>query len=149
MLGLAKRKVEEQIDKYNTILITDKLSQDLVPNLYKEKVNKNTTDSVSVPLVLTQLITSENDSDDLNYRNLVEIVKTSNTAGRRMEYSVVGNQDPTKAPQELDTDIAEVVRILPPFGNAGFYILITVVTLAALGIITGGGIFIKKKVLKK
>lgn len=147
--GLVNAKLKEQLDKFNTIIITDNLSKDLVPNLYKEKVAKNAEDATSVPLVLTQLITAENDSDDLSYRNLVEIVKTSNLVGRRMEYSVVGNQDPLAQPQELDSDIAEVVRILPPFGNAGIYIMITTIALATLAILTGGIIFIKKKVLKK
>ena len=102
-----------------------------------------------MPLVLSQLITSENDSDDLTYRNVIEIAKTSNTVGRRMEYSVVGNQDPTIVAQELDSDTAEVVRILPPFGNAGIYIIIAIVIMAATVIIILGTIFIKKKVLKK
>ena len=147
--GLVNAKLDSQVEKFNTIIVTEKLSQELVPNLYKEKVDKNAQDCTSVPLVLTQLITSENDSDDLTYRNIVEIVKTSNLVGRRNEYSVVGNQDPTKAPQELDSDIAEVVRILPPFGNAGLYIIIIAVTLVAIAIIIGGTTFIKKKVLKK
>lgn len=147
--GLVNATLKEQVDKYNTIIITNKLDKDLVPNLYKEKVDSSRDDSVSVPLVLTQLITSENDSDDLTYRNMVEIVKTSNNVGRRMEYSVVGNQDPTEKPQELDSDISEIVRILPPFGNAGKPIIIIATTLLALTILTGGIFFIKKKVLKK
>lgn len=147
--GLVNSKLESQVDKYNTIIVTEALNKDLVPNLYKEKVDKDSQDSISVPLVLTQLITSENDTDDLTYRNLVEIVKTSNTVGRRMEYSVVGNQDPEANPQELDSDIAEVVRILPPFGNALNYTLLATIAIAAISIITGGIIFIKKKVLRK
>ena len=142
--GLVNAKLDSKVEKFNTIIVTESLSKDLVPEL----ADKNNS-SVSVPLVLTQLITSENDSDDLTYRNLVEIVKTSNTVGRRMEYSVVGNQDPESKPQELDSDIAEVVRILPPFGNAGRYIIITIIALTTLIIIIGGIIFIKKKVLKK
>ena len=142
--GLVNAKLDSKVEKFNTIIVTESLSKDLVPEL----ADKNNS-SVSVPLVLTQLITSENDTDDLTYRNLVEIVKTSNTVGRRMEYSVVGNQDPESRPQELDSDIAEVVRILPPFGNAGLYIIITAVALVAIVVIIGGTIFIKKKVLKK
>lgn len=142
--GLVNSKLDKQLEKYNTIIVTESLAKDLVPEL----VNKENS-NVTVPLVLTQLITSENDSDDLTYRNLVEIVKTSNTLGRRMEYSVVGNQDPQEKPQELDSDIAEVVRILPPFGNAGIHIIITIIALVAITIIIIGTIFIKKKVLKK
>jgi len=147
--GLVNTDLKEQIAKYNTIIITDSLSAELVPTLYKDKIDKNAIDSVSVPLVLTQLITSENETDDLTYRNIVEVVKTSNTVGRKNEYSVVGNQDPTKEPQEMDSDRAETVRILPPFGDAGIYYIIAAVVLAAIVILVGGTIFIKKKVLKK
>lgn len=146
--GLVNTALSTQLDKYNTIIVTDKLSNNLVPNKYKDKVNGSTVDSVTVPLVLTQLITSENETDDLTYRNIVEIAKTSNTVGRKNEYSVVGNQDPTLDPQELDSDKAEIVRVLPPFGNAGFYIIVAIITLAAVGIVVCGVIFIKKKVLK-
>ncbi len=147
--GLVNEKLKEQVNKYNTIIITDKLNADLVPNLYKEKVDNNAKDSVNVPLVLTQLITAENDADDLTYKNIVEIVKTSNTVGRRMEYSVVGNQDPTEKPQELDSDMSEIVRILPPFGNAGRPIIIIAVTLLSVITLVGGIFFIKNKVLRK
>ncbi len=146
--SLVNNNLKAQVEKYNTVIVTEALSKDLVPSLYKEKV-KSGEDSVSVPLVLTQLITTENDTDDLTYRNLVEIVKTSNTIGRRMEYSVVGNQDPEANPQELDSDIAEVVRILPPFGRAINYILLAIIAIVVISIATGGIIFIKKKVLKK
>ena len=147
--GLVNNELKEIVDRYNTIIITENLGTDLVPTLYKDKINKNAKDNVSVPLVLTQLITSENDTDDLTYSNVVEIVKTSNIVGRRNEYSVVGNQDATKLPQELDADKAEVVKILPPFGNAIDYILIAVFAIGVVGIITIGIIFIKKKVLIK
>ena len=147
--GLVNDKLSNSIEQYNTIIITEDLAKDLVPELYKEKVDKNAQSSVSVPLVLTQLITAENDGDDLTYRNIAEIVQTSNTVGRRMEYSVVGNQDPLKEPQELDTSKAEVIKILPPFGGIAMYVLISVVALAGVAIIVTGVVFIKKKVLRK
>lgn len=146
--GLVNTGLTKQIEQYNTIIVTESLSSSLVPNLYKEKVQKNAIDSVTVPLVLTQLITSENETDDLTYRNIVEIVKTSNTVGRKNEYSVVGNQDPTKEPQEIDSDKAEIVRILPPFGDAGLYITIAIIVISSIALLTVGIIFIKKKVLK-
>ncbi len=145
---LINQNLESQAEKYNTIIITDKLNEELVPTLYKNKINnsaKDTTDSI--PLVLRQVITSENNTDDLSYHNIVEIVKTSNTAGRRNEFSVVGNQDPSKDPQELDSDKAEVVKILPPFGNAGIYTITAIIVIVVAGIVVGGVIFIKKKVL--
>ena len=79
--------------------------------------------------------------------NMVEIVQTSNTVGRRMAFSVVGNQDPLASkPSEVDTAMAERVIILPPFGSQTvYYGLIAVVAV----LLIAGIIIIKKKVLKK
>ena len=141
---LVNNNLRKQVEQYNTIIQTEALNKELVPTLVSKE-----NDHAEVPLVLTQLITSENDSDDLTYSNIVEIVKTSNTVGRRNEYSVVGNQDPTKGPQELDSDKAEVVKILPPFGDTLNYIVIAIIAVTTIGIITLAIIFIKKKVLIK
>ena len=79
-------------------------------------------ESADKTIVLTQLISTENSSDDLTYSNMVEIVKTSNTVGRRMAFSVVGNQDPTLSDaSEVDSSVAEKVVILPPFGNTHIF----------------------------
>ena len=141
---LVNNNLRKQVEQYNTIIQTEALNKELVPTLVSKE-----NDHTEVPLVLTQLITSENDSDDLTYSNIVEIVKTSNSVGRRNEYSVVGNQDPTKGPQELDSDKAEVVKILPPFGDTLNYIVIAIIAVTTIGIIILAIIFIKKKVLIK
>ena len=141
---LVNNNLRKQVEQYNTIIQTEALNKELVPTLVSKE-----NDHTEVPLVLTQLITSENDTDDLTYSNIVEIVKTSNIVGRRNEYSVVGNQDPTKVPQELDSDKAEVVKILPPFGDTLNYIVIAIIAVTTIGIITLAIIFIKKKVLIK
>ncbi len=151
--GLVNTALADNIAQYNTIISTSSsaaiVNTPLVPTIYKDRIDNNAQDSVSDPLVLTQLITAENDTDDLTYRNIVEIVKTSNTVGRKNEYSVGGNQDPSKDPQEMDSDRSETVRILPPFGETGMYFIIGITIIAAVGIIIVGVIFIKKKVLKK
>ncbi len=151
--GLVNTALTDNIAQYNTIISTSDsaaiVNTPLVPNIYKERIDNNAQDSVSDPLVLTQLITAENDTDDLTYRNIVEIVRTSNTVGRKNEYSVGGNQDPSQEPQEMDSDRSETVRILPPFGETGIYYIIAITIIAAVGIIIVGVIFIKKKVLKR
>ena len=147
--GLVNSSLKDAVEQYNTIIITDNLGVELIPTLYKEKVDNKATNSTTIPLVLTQTITSENSTDDLTYSNIVEIVKTSNIVGRRNEYSVVGNQDPTKAPQELDSDKAEVVKILPPFGDTARYITIGAIIIVAIAVGVIGIIFIKKKILVK
>ena len=127
--------VKNKAQKINTIVKTNALKKALVPG-----------ESVDTTLVLTQVITPENKNDNLTYSNIAEIVEVSNTVGRRMAFSIVGNQDPTAdTPAEIDASIAERIVILPPFGdgNIVYYILGAVV-----GIILIGGItLIIKKVL--
>ena len=133
--------------KYNTVITTSEKSNiaktELVPIIYDSERSQ-----VSDDLVLTQLITSENDTDDLTYRNIVEIVRTSNDVGRRNAYSVAGNQNPISDITEVDTDIAQIVKILPPYGNAGTYYIIAATVILASAILITGIIFIKKKVLR-
>ena len=127
--------VKTKAQKINTIVKTNALNTALEPGK-----------SVDTTLVLTQVITPENKNDNLTYSNIAEIVEVSNTVGRKMAFSIVGNQDPTaNTPSEIDASIAEKIVILPPFGdgNIVYYILGAVV-----GIILIGGItLIIKKVL--
>jgi len=114
-------------------------------------------------LTLTQTITAEDleavfvdgnvvDEDGkLVFDNITELVETSNTLGRRMAFSVVGNQEPIAgtnlSPKEIDAAIAEQLNLLGPYGTTRptMYIALATVVLA---IIIGGIILIKKKVLK-
>ena len=132
---LVNGRLSEQLAQFNTIITAESFgSEALEPG-----------DEVTRTVVLSQLITPENTSDDLTYENMVEIVKTSNTVGRRMAYSVVGNQDPTGDVAEVDSNVAERIIILPPFGEQRiYYILGAVVAL----ILIGGVILIRRKVLK-
>ena len=97
---------------YNTIL-TNELNASLVPTIFEGTGDK----SVETNLTLSRVISSSNSTDDRTYNNMVEIMKLTNDVGRRSRYSTVGNQDPTAEPSEVDTDEAEEVRILPPYGQ--------------------------------
>jgi hypothetical protein len=147
--GLVNMTLANDTAKYNTVIVTKDDSDSkiattaLVPQLYD--ANRST---VSDDLILTQLITTENSTDDLTYRNIVEIVKTSNDVGRRNTYSVVGNQDPTAEPAEVDSNKAQIVKILPPFGSTGTIYVVAITVLLACVVLAGGIVFIKKKVLK-
>lgn len=124
--------------KYNTIIKTGSLSKSLKPG-----------ENTKTGLILTQLVTAENNADDRTYNNIAEITTISNTVGRRMAFSVQGNQDPaSEVPSEIDSAKSEQIVILPPFGvgNIVMYITIAIGTLAVL---TTGIILIKKKILKK
>lgn len=123
--------------KYNNIIRTSNLNKALTPG-----------DNTTVGLVLTQLINPENSTDDKTYDNIAEITTISNTVGRRMAYSIQGNQDPTKTPAEVDSVKSERVTILPPFGSGNIIVYIAI-TAGVLAILTVGIIFIKKKVLNK
>ena len=139
----------------NSDLVNDRLSDKLAQfNTIIQTENFNTSalrpgEEVSKTLILSQLITPENTDDDLTYTNMVEIVKTSNENGRRMAYSVVGNQDPLlDDASELDSSVAERIVILPPFGSGE--ILTYCAIAAAVGVILIAGIvLIKKKSFEK
>ncbi len=143
--GIIKTTVDgREVNLYNSIVQTETLKKDLKPKT--ESVEDGET-TISTKLVLSQLITAQNDTDDLTYDNIAEIVKTTNSVGRRMAYSVAGNQDPTQIPSEVDTAKAERVMILPPFGSATYVYIIIALTAATILVV--GIILIKKKVIGK
>ena len=125
-----------KLAQFNTIIQTEILAEDLVPG-----------QETSSTLVLSQLITAQNSDDDLTYENIVEIVKTSNAVGRRMEYSIVGNQDPTEDPAEVDSSAAERIIILPPFG-IGDVVVYGMIALVIGAVLVVGIVLIRRKVLK-
>lgn len=137
-------EVQGVLKEYNTIITTEALNEKLIPLTESTKESEETQDEIQ--LILTQLITSQNEDDDLTYDNIGEIVKISNDVGRRMAYSVQGNQNPKEAPTEPDSSMAERVVILPPFGTTYLYIGLAVLIAAMLGISI---VVIKKTVLNK
>ena len=165
--GLLNKKLEANVKNYteNHIIRTTAASKGLIPVIadqrnVKDKIAKafkddpmnalntvNSTQSVSgVQLILTQMITQDSSSDDRIYNNMTELVTTQNTVGRKMSYSVVGNQDPTMEPREIDADDSQEVVILPPFGNTHlFYVLGGAIALILIAGITITLVVLKKK----
>ena len=47
ILGIVNTGLKTQLEQYNTIITTNKLTADLVPSLYKDKVDGNSTDSIN------------------------------------------------------------------------------------------------------
>ena len=85
---------------------------------------------MSFPLVLSKTISAESTTENLIYKNYVEIVARGNTLGRRSYTQIPGNFAPlTEINLETDSDISDSVTILPPFGedrnNALKYIVVT------------------------
>ena len=165
--GLLNTRLTDNVNKYTDghIITTTAASKGLIPviadqsNVKDNKIAKafkddpmnalntvNSTQSVSgVQLILTQMITQDSSSDDRVYNNMTELVTTQNTVGRKMSYSVVGNQDPTMEPREIDADDSQEVVILPPFGNTHLFYVLG----GAIALILIAGITITLVVLKK
>ena len=164
--GLLNTRLTDNVNKYTDghIITTTAASKGLIPVIadqrnVKDKIAKafkddpmnalntvNSTQSVSgVQLILTQMITQDSSSDDRIYNNMTELVTTQNTVGRKMSYSVVGNQDPTMEPREIDADDSQEVVILPPFGNTHLFYVLG----GAIALILIAGITITLVVLKK
>ena len=162
--GLISGDILDNAKKYTTILTTDSLSKDLVPIISDQNnvankiadtvkndpfnavnVINNSKSVVAKTLVLTQTISADSTSDDKSYNNLTELVKVKNTAGRRMAYSVVGNQDPTKEPTEIDADSSQQVTIMPPYGQKYIYYVLGI----GIAIILIAGIIVARKITKK
>ena len=164
--GLVNIKYKDSINKYTKdhIIVTKAIDKGLIPIIadqanatqiakaFKddpmhalEKVDNSASVS-GVQLILTQMITQDSKNDDHIYNNMTELVTTQNIVGRKMAYSIVGNQDPTREPYEIDADDSQEVLILPPFGNTHiFYILGGAVALILIVGITATLVILKKK----
>lgn len=146
-----------KVSTYNVLLTTDSLKGDLLPTIENKGDNSRETS-----LVLTKKLSNSSGDEEFIYNNLSEIVEISNDQGRRMQFSIVGNQDmadqslKTKntadnvnsaikivSPTEIDADSAQKIVILPPLGEKHIMpVLIAVV--ASLSIIAIGIVVIKK-----
>ncbi|MGN1326464.1 MAG: SdrD B-like domain-containing protein, partial [Clostridia bacterium] len=158
--NLINSNLRANADAYTTIVKTDTVGTKALKPIIMDEDNAKKIDGafnsdplnaldtvnssesvVGVQLVLSQMITSDNSSDDMTYNNLVEIVKTSNPVGRRMAYSVVGNQDPTKEPAEIDADDSQEITILPPFGQSHIYYVlggaVALILIAGIALVIG------------
>ena len=139
-------EVKAEANKYNTIIKTEGLKAPLIPATENNIRNNIDKTQKNIKLILTQLITSQNTDDNKSYGNTAEIVTISNSVGRRMAYSVQGNQKPSEPPTEPDASRAEQVVILPPFGDGYLYLGLGIFVLTLLGVSI---IVIKKTVLGK
>lgn len=119
--------------------------KDKITDLFKTDADITCNSVVAKTLVLTQTLTADDGGDDKTYNNLMEIVKVNNTVGRRTSDSVVGNQNPTEEPKEIDSDDSQQVRIMPPFGQNYIYYILG----GAVAIILIAGIAITIRVTRK
>lgn len=142
---------KDKLNTYETLLLTEKLGGELTPRTFdKNKSLKETS------LVLSTLMSASNALDNLVYNNLAEVVSTTNTVGRRMQYSISGNQEMADqslgntasselitnndlvTPSEIDADSAQKIVIMPPTGENLNILPIIGALLAAAGLIICG-----------
>lgn len=147
------REYYTRIASYNTLITSKDLEGDLLPTL----VDRGNNTRVTTLKLSTQL--SANNKANSIYNNMAELIETSNEQGRRMNFSIVGNEkmakntseatddlDQTDRVQvkEIDADSAQKIVIMPPTGDNRNYTLVILITLVALGIIAAGAFGIKK-----
>ena len=175
----------EELNTYNTLIHTttyenglrtnnsastsnvsgqDIYAQGLLPEMIE---NDNRQTSISTTLELSCLLSSNTSGDNLIYNNLSEITATTNTQGRRMQFSTVGNQqmadqklgqnaastanssDDLITPTEIDADSAQKIVIMPPTGANKNYIPFVAALAAAAAIIIVAAVLIRKYAKKE
>ena len=160
-IDLINNKYYSTLNTYNNIVTTKDLSKGLYPDKY---VLEDQTEEVSSytqkTFRLSTTLTPDSGEETMVYNNLCEILQVSNSVGRRLKYSVTGNQpmadqeagDNTPVdeedeiytkvdlvtPKEIDSDSSQEILILPPTGSNRNYTLWIVVGVIALGIVAGG-----------
>ena len=157
--GYVTGRYKPIMDKYNTILVSEGLNKELIPEQYRSQ------DSfASVELVLDTTLSNVLSKDSLVYNNMAEIIQATNQQGRRCALSIPGNEEmpdqevisnakpgmsvlDRKVPKEIDVDSAQKIVFMPPTGEENYTWLIIMSVIAA-GIIAGGVLVIKKIILK-
>lgn len=156
---LVNREYTSRLETYNTLLTTEGMNDSLLP-ISIENTAANTT------LALTTTISTNSSGENLVYNNLTEIVKMTNSQGRRMQFAIVGNQimadqslgnnaasgELSKiklvTPSEIDADSAQQVVLMPPTGANKNYLPYILAIIAAATLITAAAVIIKLKVIK-
>ena len=172
---LINNKYYNTLNTYNTI-VTNKTMGDTA--LYPEEANveadeevTNPQSSIQTTMMLSTTLVPDSGEDTMVYNNLAEIVQVSNSQGRRLKWSVTGNQPMANqdlgsdtpvdeqdeiytkvdlvTPKEIDADSSQEILILPPTGSNRNYTLWIIVGIVALAIIAGGVILIRRYFKKK
>ena len=148
----------DRLGTYNAILITQKLNKDLEPVCLGNDNSKSET-----TLTTSAILSSNGSGDNLVYNNLSEIVITTNTVGRRMQFSIAGNQKMADqslgdnaaegeftsvdlvTPSEVDADSAQKIVFMPPTGANRNYLPMIIATVIAMGFVLAGAIVIRKR----
>lgn len=156
--------IEYQTNTKNNLAVTidDATLSDLSKQLYPIASGEGEA-SASTELMVSTFLSSENESDDMVYENIAEIIKFTTLTGRRTvstetvgnaKVNLVGyvNSDPEGTLGESDTSIVEKIMLTPPTGADWIdtYVLTRVIiyVVASIAVITLGILFIPKFVIK-
>ena len=156
----------DTISTYNTILTTDKLGGELLPEVANRVKNADKySTSSGTSLVVSTLISVNNGQDNLVYNNLAEIIESTNSLGRRMYVSIAGNQAMADqdagnnaassvytrtdlvTPEEADADSAQKIVLIPPTGENREYTPIIVALLMAAGLMIASVLVIRRTIV--
>lgn len=172
---LVNRNYANIVKTYNQILTTDSLRDNqmkdsLLPVKYFTYNNRDTAIEENktvhtTTLILSTELSTNNTGDNLVYNNLAELVETQNTLGRRMQYSIIGNQSMSDqslrndatiledssedlvTPKEIDADSAQKIVITKPTGEYRNYTPWIITAIVAFAIIAISAVVISVKVL--
>ncbi len=156
---LVNNVYKDNLNTFNVLVTTRKLHDPLIPQAI-DSTTEHIASSKEIYLTLSTLLTNTINDKNLTYTNLAEILETTNTLGRRMKLSIVGNQRMPKQstdksedgstewikPEEIDADSGQKVQVLTPTGANKDYnrmIVIAIVSMLIIGISVYG---INKKV---
>ena len=163
---LINNKYYNTLNTYNTI-VTSKFGKPEDTELYPEELSsEGVQSSAQTTMMLSTTLVPDSGEDTMVYNNLAEIVQVSNSQGRRLKWSVTGNQPMANqdlgsdtpvnekdeiytkvdlvTPKEIDADSSQEILILPPTGANRNYTLWIIVGVLALAIIAGGVVLIRK-----
>ena len=139
--------VLEAVEEQNLqILQTDGLRVELYPIGSKEAQEGGQTEIVGY-IVLSKVISPQDDNATLSFQNCLEIVQRSNEAGRRAYRGIPGNYVPNSDNNEVDNTQARKINITKPLGGeiAKYYVAGALILIIIAGII----VMIKRKSHKK
>ena len=163
-IDLVNNAYNNQLKTYNLLLTSDKYKGTALSA--SNTKNKNATTSVKLTSTFESLLSGFIDGENVVFNNITEVLNTTNDQGRRMEYSISGNQEMADqslgkdrgtdeyagydliTPTEIDADSSQKVQFMPPTGANKKYLPYIISTIIAVVIIILGCILIKKKIDK-
>lgn len=180
--NLVNIEYKSDLETFNTMITTEDLAKPvatgngletgLLPMIATNDRSKNKSET---SLVLTALVSSINNANDLVYNNLAEIVESYNSQGRRMQHSINGNQRMANQSlggdaefdgqvdnrfsqyssadlvniAEIDADSSQKILLLPPTGENRDYekviIPLIITLLTVFGVLGVTIVYIIKK----